>query len=240
MTISQRIFFLLEKQNKKQNELSKFTGISTSTISAWNKRGTNPPADTLSTIADFFDVSLDYLITGKEYQPNTNNSFNNSTIAYGNNSKVQLNSNNNDEDEIYTELSKIVKSLPLKERSKLITMIYDFQEQYSRNGTANVPHLTTNSPVISQNKQKLLDVFKNFNDYEQVKIIGRIEEWLDEKRKREAINQQPRSEIAIDPQKPWRMTARRTDGVYESRLATPEEVAKLKELLENNPEEPEY
>lgn len=66
MTISQRVFYLLEKQGKKQTELSEYTGISTSTISAWNKRGTNPAADAISTLADFFKVSTDYLLTGKE------------------------------------------------------------------------------------------------------------------------------------------------------------------------------
>lgn len=75
MTISQRIFFLMEKQGKKQKELSKFTGISTSTISAWNKRGTNPAADTISTIADFLDVSTDYLLTGKETLPSNEINF---------------------------------------------------------------------------------------------------------------------------------------------------------------------
>lgn len=66
MTISQRVFYLLDKQGKKQNQLSKFTGISTSTISAWNKRGTDPAAENISAIADFFKVSTDFLLTGKE------------------------------------------------------------------------------------------------------------------------------------------------------------------------------
>lgn len=66
MTISQRVFYLLDKQGKKQNKLAEFAGISTSTISAWNKRGTNPAADTISTLADFFKVSTDYLLTGEE------------------------------------------------------------------------------------------------------------------------------------------------------------------------------
>ena len=73
MTISQRVFHLLAKQGKKQNELSDFTGISTSTISAWNTRGTNPAADTISAIADFFDVSTDYLLTGTEKSSPTEN-----------------------------------------------------------------------------------------------------------------------------------------------------------------------
>ena len=69
MTISQRIFYLFQIQGKKQKELSKYTGISTSTISAWNTRGTDPAAEYISTIADFFEVSTDYLLTGKEKEP---------------------------------------------------------------------------------------------------------------------------------------------------------------------------
>ncbi len=66
MTISQRIFLLLKQKGKKQKELAEYTGISTSAISAWNKNNTNPAAESLSTIADFLEVSLDYLLTGKE------------------------------------------------------------------------------------------------------------------------------------------------------------------------------
>ncbi len=66
MTISQRIFMLLKQKGKKQKELAEFTGISTSAISAWNKNNTNPTAESLSTIADFLEISLDYLLTGKE------------------------------------------------------------------------------------------------------------------------------------------------------------------------------
>ena len=73
MTISQRVFYLLSKQGKKQNELAEYAGISTSTISAWNKRGTNPAADTISTIADFFEVSTDYLLTGEEKRSSASN-----------------------------------------------------------------------------------------------------------------------------------------------------------------------
>ncbi len=66
MTISQRIFDIMDKKSKKQKELAQYTGISTSAISAWNKNGTNPATEKLSIIADFLDVSVEYLITGKE------------------------------------------------------------------------------------------------------------------------------------------------------------------------------
>lgn len=66
MTISQRIFMILKEKRLKQKDLSEYTGISTSAISAWNKNNLNPAADKLSIIADFLGVSLSFLITGKE------------------------------------------------------------------------------------------------------------------------------------------------------------------------------
>lgn len=53
MTISQRIFMILKEKRLKQKDLSEYTGISTSAISAWNKNNLNPAADKLSIIADF-------------------------------------------------------------------------------------------------------------------------------------------------------------------------------------------
>lgn len=64
MTISQRIFELLEQKGKKQKDLAAAVGISTSAISDWKKKNTNPSAENLSAIADFLEVSLEYLVTG--------------------------------------------------------------------------------------------------------------------------------------------------------------------------------
>lgn len=69
MTISQRIFSILKDKKLKQKDMAAYTGISTSAISAWNKNNTNPAAESISTIADFLDVSIEYLLTGKEKSP---------------------------------------------------------------------------------------------------------------------------------------------------------------------------
>lgn len=66
MTISQRIFYELKKQKKKQKELAEYIGLSTSAISNRKKKGTNPAAENISAIADFLKVSTDYLLTGRE------------------------------------------------------------------------------------------------------------------------------------------------------------------------------
>ncbi len=66
MTISQRIFLLLKEKSLKQKDLAIQTGISSSAVSDWKKKGTNPAAENLSVIADFLGVSIEYLCTGKE------------------------------------------------------------------------------------------------------------------------------------------------------------------------------
>lgn len=125
---------ICEKQNLKITNIVIECGGAPGSINGW-KKGSMPNSSIVIALAMRLNVSTDYLLLGKENQPNTNNSFNNNNIAYGENSKVQVNKDSNDEDEICTELSKIVKSLPLKERSKLITMIYDFEEEYKKSNT---------------------------------------------------------------------------------------------------------
>lgn len=66
MTISQRIFEELKKQKRTQKELAIATGISTSTISAWNKKGALPSADSIVPLARELGVSVLYLLTGEE------------------------------------------------------------------------------------------------------------------------------------------------------------------------------
>ncbi len=46
--------------------VSKETEIATSTFSDWKKGKSTPKADKMQIIADYFNVSLEYLMTGKE------------------------------------------------------------------------------------------------------------------------------------------------------------------------------
>lgn len=69
MSITQRIFELLANQNKKQSELAEYVGISRAAISDWKSKGTTPTAEFLVKICEFLNISLDYLLTGKESTP---------------------------------------------------------------------------------------------------------------------------------------------------------------------------
>ena len=127
--------------------------ISTSKLTAW-KNGSLPSASVLILLSEYFQVSIDYLLKGKEKNISENK--------------------------------------------------------------------------LTQNENEMLEIFKNFDDREQVKIIGRMEEWLEVKRQREAIIYKQR---IVGTQ-----IARRTDrqGIIEP--LTAEELERINQL----PEETNY
>lgn len=168
LEILNRIIFLLGKRDQK--ELTDFLNLKKTAFTDWKSGKSNSYRKYLIEIAEFFNVSLDYLVYGKE----------------------------------------------------------DFQ--------------TTNEKELTENEQELLEIFNKFNEREQIKIIGKIEDWFETKQKRESkikITDSENQSVSNQPtQSKWRITARRTDGVYESRLATPEEIEKLEQL--KDAPEPEY
>ena len=60
---------LLQRANVKAYDVSKATGISTTTLSAWKKGEYTPKAEKLQRIADYFGVSLEYLRSGDQDTP---------------------------------------------------------------------------------------------------------------------------------------------------------------------------
>jgi transcriptional regulator with XRE-family HTH domain len=53
---------LREKHNITQEEFGKILKVTKGTISNWEMNRTQPPFDTLKQIADYFGVSIDYLL----------------------------------------------------------------------------------------------------------------------------------------------------------------------------------
>lgn len=66
---------LLQKYNVTAYKVSKETGISQTTFSNWKSGRSTPKADALQKIADYFGVSVDYLMTGKEEPEEKKNPF---------------------------------------------------------------------------------------------------------------------------------------------------------------------
>lgn len=66
---------LLEQSGKKASDVSKATGIPSSTFSDWKKGKSSPKTEKLQKIADYFGVTLKYLMTGKEEPEENKNPF---------------------------------------------------------------------------------------------------------------------------------------------------------------------
>ena len=136
------------------NELAKQKGVSISTIEKtlglgngiigkWRKQ--SPSCDKLKLVADYLNVSIDYLITGKDCHNNTNISnsnigdYSNGTITiynHSNESKEESKAEQEQEmNETSKELLKIFESLPMRERVKLLNIVYDYEEQYRKSHT---------------------------------------------------------------------------------------------------------
>lgn len=132
MTISSRIFALLKEQSKTQTALATYIGIRVATVSAWKAQNTDPSANLLGKIAEFFGVSVDYLVTGKEYTPAA------PTVNQGifgdrnRNNTVTINGNGTVEiSEFESELIRICAILDIRRKNALLTYAYKLENEMS-------------------------------------------------------------------------------------------------------------
>lgn len=57
---------LLQRYGVSAYKVSKATGVTQSTLSDWKRGRSTPKSENMKKIADYFGVSIDYLMTGKE------------------------------------------------------------------------------------------------------------------------------------------------------------------------------
>lgn len=114
---------------KRPNPVGKEIGVASSTIAKW-KSGTIPNGDTLIQIADYFDVSVDYLL-GRTDNPNLTNSISNTNTTVNGTQANVINNTNNSEpiDEMSSELLKVFKSLPFRDRLDILNSVIEKSKQ---------------------------------------------------------------------------------------------------------------
>lgn len=61
---------LLQKYGVSAYKVSKATGVTQSTLSDWKRGRSTPKSENMKKLADYFGVSIDYLMTGKESEDN--------------------------------------------------------------------------------------------------------------------------------------------------------------------------
>ena len=135
MQLAQILNNLMESKSISAYKMSKDTGISDRLIGYWKKGEKLPSAENLMIISNYFGVSIDYLLTGENRKESN---ISQSAITTGDHSTSTVNIRSQEthspqEDEIVQEITRILNGLPLKERTKLLSMIYDFEEDYQKN-----------------------------------------------------------------------------------------------------------
>ncbi len=61
-----RIYKLMDRENIKPTQLAKVLNMSTSTFTDWSKGKGSPSLKAVMQFSEYFDVSIDYLVYGKE------------------------------------------------------------------------------------------------------------------------------------------------------------------------------
>lgn len=233
-----RICELIKKRGMSISAVEKQLGFGNGAIKRFEKN--SPSIDKIISLSNFLNVSIDYLVYGKDCFNNANISNSNVVECFHEKTNTSLTSKTEVDNKTQTisetskEMLEVFEKLPTRERIKLLNIIYNYEEEYEKNGSVQIKQISN----TSVHEQQLLEIFKQFSDYEQVKIIERVKEWLDVKHRREHADSQRTTNTQTEFSNQTRIVARSFDGTYENRLATPEELEKMK-LLKDAPE-PEY
>ncbi len=132
MTLTDRIFDLLNKKGKSQTDIARLLNVRPTTVSEWKKGKYTPTVEHCVTLADYFGVSLDYLITGREprgapvQQIIGNNNSNNTAIA-GDAAGAVLT-------EYERELLKVAGAFDMRRKTELLNFAYQIEKQIKSEG----------------------------------------------------------------------------------------------------------
>ena len=66
MTLGERLYQLRKQKYITQDELADIMNVSRQSISKWELDQTYPDIDNLVRLAEYYDVSVDFLVTGKD------------------------------------------------------------------------------------------------------------------------------------------------------------------------------
>lgn len=127
MTISERIFYLLGKCGKRSSDLARALGVRQTTVSEWKTGKREPSARHYEKIAEYFDVSLDYLISGKSARDapvqqiiGNNNSYNVATVSSNGDAVLS---------EWDRELLNVCSTFDIRRKTALLSYAYNLEKE---------------------------------------------------------------------------------------------------------------
>jgi len=150
----ERFYNLCLEKDTKPNPVAKKIGISSGIVTKWKNEDTLPNGETLLKIADYFDVSVDYLlgrtndctkikgstiVAGKIKDTNIQSDIIEDTSIMGinientnigstyrkNNTELTINENE-------AELLKVYRSLSFRDKHELMSIVYKMQDEATK------------------------------------------------------------------------------------------------------------
>ncbi len=137
--IIERISLLLLQNNMTAKELTQLLKISKTAVSEWKSGKLKPSTEALIGISQIFNVSLDWLLTGKSQASNISFSGSvtgsNTVVQGGNSANITVQNNDTPKQEISkqaTELIKIFEDLDARSQMKLFSTALELESQNSK------------------------------------------------------------------------------------------------------------
>lgn len=130
---------LCDEHNIKQTTLARKLGFSSSAVSYWRK-GSIPQSDTVKKIADYFGVSVDFLLgtddgsgaakiyssSGAQNSVVLQGTTGNNTVSNGaTGTEIQLS-------EPEEEVLRIFRALDMRRKNAVMTYLYDLEDQINK------------------------------------------------------------------------------------------------------------
>ena len=133
MTINERMFALLSERRVSQKQFASSVGINPRNVSSWQTRGTDPPANVICKIAEFFGVSVEWLLSGEEHPHSS--SVNNGSVS-GNlgphtGTIIVRNGGERVLSEECSELVRVYESLDVRQRIQLLKCAFEIADGFA-------------------------------------------------------------------------------------------------------------
>ena len=124
----EKIIILLEQENKTQKELCDYIGISGNVFTAWKSGKNKSYTKHLPEIAEFFGVTVDFLLGKAEIKTNKIDTINGNHGVIGDTHAPVTINNGMVLGEIEREILNICSRLGIKEKNALLSKAYELLE----------------------------------------------------------------------------------------------------------------
>ncbi len=125
MSIAERILQLMEERKVTAATLTREIPLTNGLITQWKQGKQNPSIDAINKIAAYFNVSIDYLVNGKEYRGDIITNNQQSVIKSSNSSVTIQNGSKRELTKQEIDLLKIYNSLDGKKQLEMMSYVYN-------------------------------------------------------------------------------------------------------------------